>query len=160
MPELMRRAISVLPAGTWPAAAEAASVTLCWEDRHRRRARLSLDDGRGEILLDLREPSRLNEGDGLSLEGGGIVRVIAALEPLLEITAGSVGLPRLAYHLGNRHVPMQVWGETLLIRPDHVIEEMVKLLGAQCTKAQRAFCPEPGAYGGGHSHDHSRDSTH
>ncbi len=159
MPEPLR-ATSVLAAGTWPAEVEVASVTLCWDDRHRRRILLTLDDGRGEFLLDLKQPARLNDGDGLSLENGGIIRVVAAPEPLLAITAGSCGLPRLAYHLGNRHLPMQVRGHTLLVRQDQVIEEMVTLLGAGCTKVERAFCPEPGAYGGGHSHDNGDDDPH
>jgi urease accessory protein len=159
MPEPLR-AISVLRAGTWPAESEVASVTLCWDDRHRRRIRLSLDEGRGEFLLDLKQPARLNEGDGLFVENGGVIRVIAAQEPLLEITAGSCGLPRIAYHLGNRHLPVQVRDDTLLVRQDHVIEEMVTLLGAGCTKVERAFCPEPGAYGGGQSHDHGHDDPH
>lgn len=156
----IRRATSVLPAGRWSHNAEIASVTLCWDDRHRRRIRLSLDAERGAFLLDLKQPVRLNDGDGLVLEDGGVVRVIAAPEPLLEIRAGPTVLVRLAYHLGNRHLPVQVFDGMLLVRQDHVIEEMVIGLGGICTKIERPFTPEPGAYGGGHDHDHGHDASH
>jgi urease accessory protein len=110
--------------------------------------------------LDLKQPARLNDGDGLALEDGGVVRVIAASEPLLEISAGPASLARLAYHLGNRHLPVQVLDGLLLARQDRVIEEMVIGLGAACAKVERPFSPEPGAYGGGHGHDHGHDSCH
>lgn len=155
-----RRATSVLPAGRWPANAEVGSVTLCWDDRHRRRVLLSQDGERGEFLLDLKQPARLIDGDGLALEDGGVVRVIAASEPLLEIRAKSCGLALLAYHLGNRHLPVQVLDGLLLIRQDHVIEEMVIGLGAACAKVERPFSPEPGAYGCSPGHDHGHDSSH
>jgi urease accessory protein len=135
-------------------------VTLCWDDRHRRRVLLSQDGEGGEFLLDLKQPARLNDGDGLALEDGGVVRVIAAPEPLLEISAGSCSLALLAYHLGNRHLAVQVLDGSLLIRQDHVIEEMVIGLGAKCAKVERPFSPEPGAYGGGRGHDHGHDGFH
>ncbi len=155
-----RRAISVFPAGRWPANTEVGSVTLCWDDRHRRRVLLSQDGEGDEFLLDLKQPARLNDGDGLALEDGGVVRVIAAPEPLLEISAGSCSLALLAYHLGNRHLAVQVLDGSLLIRQDHVIEEMVIGLGAKCAKVERPFSPEPGAYGGGRGHDHGHDGFH
>lgn len=152
------RAISVIPAGKWPAGTEIATVTLTFDDRFRRRLRLTLDDGKGEFLLDLKLPVRLNEDDGLVLENGGIIRVIAAAEPLLEIRADSSrSLARFAYHLGNRHLPVELLDHALFIRQDHVIQAMMTGLGAECAKVDRAFSPEPGAYGGGHDHHHEHD---
>jgi urease accessory protein len=156
----MRRSNWVLPSGIWPLAHEAGTVTLAWDDRHRRRIRLRLDGGGDEILLDLAATARLGEGDGLLLEDGAIVRVIAAPEPVLEIRAGNSALPRLAYHLGNRHLPIEILPELLIIRQDHVIEDMLRRLGAEITPALLPFTPEPGAYGGGHSHDHEHQHPH
>jgi urease accessory protein len=153
----LRRAQFVLAAGTWPAHEEIGTVTLAWDERHRRRIRLSLDGDVGDVLLDLKQTARLGEGDGLLLEDGGIVRVIAAPEPLLAVRAGGTTLARLAYHLGNRHLPVQIGDAVLLIRRDHVIEEMLHGLGAAVEEVELPFIPEPGAYGGGHSHDHDHD---
>ncbi len=156
----LRRAFSVLPAGTWPSSHEAGTVTLAWDERHRRRIRLSLDGDVGDVLLDLKQTARLGEGDGLLLEDGGIVRVIAAAEPLIEVRAGGSTLARLAYHLGNRHLPIQIGADALLIRRDHVIEAMLHGLGAEIAEVELPFAPEPGAYGGGHSHDHDDGHDH
>src|SRR5580658_10316123 len=103
----MHRAIEVLAAGTWGAAREAGTVTLDWEARHRRRFRLTSDQG-ADLLLDLAVAMRLGDGDGLALDDGGVIRVIAADEDLLEIGAGTAGLARLAYHLGNRHLKIEI----------------------------------------------------
>lgn len=100
----------------------------------------------------------LNDGDGLHLssEGGWIV-VRAAHEDVLEVTAASPhDLLRLAWHLGNRHCPAQIEPGRLLIRPDHVLADMLTGLGGDVRATQAQFTPEPGAYhrdGGGHSHD-------
>ncbi len=155
-----RRATSVLPKASWAASAEAGTVTLCWDDRHRRRIRLSFDDGSGDFILDLPQAARLAEGDGLALESGEVVRVIAAPEPLLEVRAGTSNLAQLAYHLGNRHLPVQIVGDLILIRQDHVIEEMLIGLGADCRKAEHPFSPEQGAYGRSHEHEHAREHKH
>lgn len=156
-----RRAASVLLKGSWPASQEIGAVTLCWDDRHRRRIALAMDDG-GEFLLDLPQPARLADGDGLALDSGGIVRVVAAPEPLLEIRAGAATLAQLAYHIGNRHLPAEIAGDVLLIRPDHVIKDMLAGLGAECREVLRPFSPEEGAYGRlrGHAHDHEHDHGH
>ena len=129
------------------------TVTLAYLERHRRRLRLVTDQGEA-ILLDLAKARLLGEGDGLLLEDGGIVEVRAALEELLEIRAGTAGLPRLAYHLGNRHLPIQLLEGALLIRRDHVIAEMVRGLGGEIAEVMRPFTPEAGAYAGGHHHHH------
>jgi urease accessory protein len=148
----MHRAIEVLAAGTWGAAREAGTVTLDWEARHRRRFRLTSDQGQ-DLLLDLAAAARLADGDGLVLDDGIVIRVVAAAEELLEIRAGTAGLPRLAYHLGNRHLKVEILPEALIIRADPVIEEMVRQLGGIAAPLRRPFSPEPGAYGGGHLHE-------
>jgi urease accessory protein len=149
----MRRAHTALPAGAWPLAQRAGTVTLSYLERHRRRLRLVSDQG-WPLLLDLAKAVLLGEGDGLQLEDGGIVEVKAANEALLEIRAGTAGLARLAYHLGNRHLPIQLLTDALMIRDDHVIADMVRGLGGEVRAVSRPFTPEAGAYGGGHDHSH------
>ena len=149
----MRRAIAVHRRGQWPQDAAIDSVKLTHLDRHRRRIRLIADSGEA-YLLDLPRAHHLVDGDGLELEAGGYLRVRAAGEPLFEITARDpAALLRIAWHLGNRHLPVQIAGEGLRIRPDHVIAEMVTRLGGRITELETPFDPETGAYtGGGHHH--------
>ena len=136
--------------GAWPKEAAFDTVTLSYLDRHRRRIRLVADLGES-FLLDLPRAHHLVEGDGLELEGGGYLRVSAAAEPLFEITAASrKDLLRIAWHLGNRHLPVQIAGERLRIRPDHVIAEMVTGLGGRIVELEAPFDPEAGAY---HAHE-------
>jgi urease accessory protein len=149
------RATQVLPAGTWNAAHEVDRVLLDYDDRHRRRIVLHAERGT-EILVDLPRATHLRDGDGLSLDAGGVVRICARQEKLLEIHAHDDGeLVRIAWHLGNRHLPVQVLGDRLRIRADHVIEEMVEGLGGHVEPIEAPFDPETGAYTGGHHHhDH------
>jgi urease accessory protein len=84
------------------------------------------------VLIDLIQAIRLKEGDGLCLEGGAVVRVRARPEPLLEIHAHDAAeLVRIAWHLGNRHLPIQLLGDSIRIRADHVIAGMVRVLGGR-----------------------------
>ncbi|EKV27487.1 Urease accessory protein UreE [Caenispirillum salinarum AK4] len=155
----MIRATRVLPAHSWDAESATGSVTLPMAERHRRRIRLETDQG-GAVLLDLPDAVMLNHGDGLALEDGGTLRVIAAAEDVAEIgCADAVHLARVAWHLGNRHLPLQVVdNRTLRIGWDHVIAAMVEGLGASVTRKTQPFQPEGGAYsGGGHGHSHSHD---
>ena len=147
------RATAVLPAGTWSGPA-ADSVLIDFDRRHRRRIQL-VTEGGGEVLLDLPQAVRLRDGDGLQTEIG-IVRVVARPEPLLDIHAhDAAGLVRIAWHLGNRHLPVQMLGDHIRIRADHVIAEMVRGLGGHVRKIDAPFDPEAGAYaGGGHHHHH------
>jgi urease accessory protein len=154
----MRRSTTIAPAGSWPAEREVASVTLDFDRRHRRRFRLS-DDAGEDFLLDLAHAAQLADGDGLVLADGGIVRVRAADEAVLDIVCGSaVENARLAWHIGNRHTPVQVLADgTLRIRDDHVLAAMIEGLGATVNRRSAPFDPEPGAYadvGHGHTHDH------
>jgi len=151
----MIRATTVLLAGVWqPPAVD--TVILDHDHRHRRRLAMRGEGGL-DFLLDLAEATTLRNGDGLVLEGGRIVAVKAAPEPLAEITATDADhLVRIAWHLGNRHLPTQLAGNRLLIRRDHVIEEMLTKLGATVAHVEAPFDPEGGAYAHGHGvHHHS-----
>jgi len=129
-------------------------VTLAYVDRHRRRVRLVADSGES-FLLDLARAHHLTDGDGLELDTGGFIGVRAAPEPIFEIEAANrAALLRIAWHLGNRHLPLQVTGERLRIRADHVIADMVTGLGGRVTRLQAPFDPEIGAYAAATHHEH------
>ena len=152
----MRRAITVHTRGHWPDEAAIDSVTLPFLDRHRRRIRLVADSGT-PFLLDLARAQRLIEGDGLELDDGGYIRVCSAKEPVIEIAAdGPSDLLRIAWHIGNRHLPLQALEGRLRIRADHVIAAMVEGLGGHITRIEAPFDPEIGAYAGA-AHDHAHD---
>lgn len=147
----MIRAIKVFPADEWTHVAT-DTVVLDFDHRHRRRLRMQGEGGL-DFLLDLPETVAIRDGDGLLLEDGRIVEVKASVEPLVEIRAADAGhLVRLAWHLGNRHLPVQIEADRLLIREDHVIEAMLAALGATVTHIEAPFDPEGGAYGHGHQH--------
>jgi len=153
----MKRATDVVRAGRWAAAEKVDSVTLLFDDRYRRRLRMLGDNGL-DFLLDLVEPVVLHGGDGLRLEEGGFVEVKAALEDLVEIRGrDAASFARLAWHLGNRHLPAQIDHDRILIRDDHVIVDMLKGLGAEVKKVRVPFDPEGGAYG---QHNHDPDHRH
>ena len=122
LPVLMR-ASQVLPAGTWDAAHALDRVLIDFDRRHRRRIVLPTEAG-ASILVDLPQAARLRDGDGLLLDAGGVVLVQARPEPLLDIHAhDAAALVRIAWHLGNRHLPVQLLGAHIRIRRDHVIAE-------------------------------------
>lgn len=151
----MQRAITHSPAGQWHSETERDTVTLDYDTRHRRRFRIRTDGG-VPVLLDLPRAVAMAEGDGLQLDDGGWLRVRAAPEDVVEISAASRhALMRLVWHLGNRHVPTEIFSDAVYIRPDHVLEKMVTGLGATVRQLKAPFQPEGGAYGGhGHGHAH------
>ncbi len=124
----------------------ADTVVLDFDDRHRRR--MAMTGTRGlEFLLDLENAVALRGGDALVLEDGRLIEVVAAPEPLIEIRGSDPHhLVRVAWHLGNRHLPTQITAKGLRIRRDHVIEAMVKGLGARIIEIEAPFDPEGGAY--------------
>ncbi|NVK19460.1 MAG: urease accessory protein UreE [Methylocystaceae bacterium] len=135
-----------------------STVTLAYDDRHRRRIKMTADNGQ-DFLLDLEQATYLAEGDLLELEDGTTIRVVAALEDVLDVTARSIEeAARIAWHIGNRHTPVQVLnGGMMRLRYDHVLQHMIEGLGGVCEKKTAAFAPEPGAYKagtGGHGHAH------
>ena len=132
-------------------------VELDFDQRWLRR--IAMVGARGtEFLLDLERPMRIKDGDALLLEDGRRVGVLAAAEPLAEVRCADLRhLVRVAWHLGNRHLPVMLEGDCLLIRADHVIEDMVRGLGAEVRHVSLPFQPEGGAYaaaGHGHHHHH------
>lgn len=155
----MRRIVNIIPQIDHSDDA----VRLDHDLRSRRRMVFTTISG-APILLDMPRTVRLQEGDGLELEDGSIVRVNAAAEALIEISAPSVAaLVRIAWHLGNRHLPTQLLpgddGGRLRIRQDHVIAEMAEGLGGTCEPIMAPFDPEGGAYAGRENesapaHDH------
>ena len=150
----IHRAFTHRPAGHWPMEKAAGSLTLDFDARHRRRILLTADQGE-DVLLDLPKTVALADGDGLQLEDGRWLKVQAAAELIVEVRHKDPHqLMRLAWHLGNRHLPTEIRNHVLRIRPDHVIEDMLHGFGAHLVKVQAAFQPEGGAYGG-HSHHHN-----
>src|SRR3569832_1450845 len=158
----MIRAARVLGQHRW---IEAATDTVVrdFDDRHRRR--MAMTGTRGlEFLLDLEHAIALRGGDALVLDDGRLVEVVAAHAQLIEIRgAAPQHLVRLAWHLGNRQLPTQIMPKCLRIRRDHVIEAMVKVLGARIVEIDAPVDPEGGAYAqaahdhGGHDHHHHHD---
>jgi urease accessory protein len=127
--------------------APADTVVLDFDDRHR---------------LDLENATVLRGGDALVLDDNRLIEVVAAPEPLIEIRGNDPQhLVQVAWHLGNRHLPTQITTKGLRIRRDHVIEAMVKGLGARVIEIEAPFDPEGGAYaGGGHVHAPETDPHH
>ena len=158
MHDTLPRATRVVPAGSFTADAE---VMLDFDDRFRRRKRYESAAGI-PFVLDLAEAQVLRDGDGLLLDDGRVVLVRAAEEPLVEIRASNPAeMIRLAWHLGNRHLPAELQESRILIREDHVIEQMLRGLGAQIQKVRAPFNPEGGAYGehnrSAHQHHHEHE---
>lgn len=158
----MLRAVEHHPASLWPAESASDSLTLDYDNRHRRRIKLTTDRG-AELLLDLPKAVAMAHGDGLRLEDGRWLTVLAAPEALVEVRVGdATQLAKIAWHVGNRHFPAQLLDGAIRIRPDHVIEAMIAGLGGGLTRLEAPFQPEGGAYGaspGGHTHRHG-DHAH
>jgi urease accessory protein len=116
--------------------------------------------------LDLPAPVMLRMGDLLLLEEGGLIEVVAEAEPLIEVRAKDFdALARLAWHLGDRHVPVEILPNRLRLRADAAIETLLADLGARVVRIEAPFNPEGGAYltvphSHGHGHDHAHDHNH
>jgi urease accessory protein len=157
---------SVRRAGSWVEAH--GRIGLDYEQRMLRRRRLVARDGTA-FLADLAETTAVGDGDAFELDDGRRIAVEAAEEPLYAVTGD---LPRLAWHIGNRHTPCQIEAGRLLIRADHVLRDMLERLGAEVAELSAPFTPEGGAYGHGrtlghshgepaeHGHDHSHNHSH
>ncbi len=135
-------------------------VALSYEGRLLRRKRLVSDAG-AAFLVDLPDVVSLEAGQAFLLDDGRKIRVEPAPESLLKVEGD---LPRLAWHIGNRHTPCRIERDALFIREDHVLEAMLVQLGASVTHVTAPFSPEGGAYGHGrtfgHSHGHDHDHHH
>jgi urease accessory protein len=151
--------------------AKAATITLDWDQR--QRSRLNGLNSNGEpVALFLQRGKVLRNGDVMVCETGELLKIIASAQSVLKITACSIhgsplDLQRAAYHLGNRHIPLEIQSSHLLMEPDHVIEEMLKNMGLIVEKCMLAFEPEAGAYEQAsshrshhHHHEHHAEHAH
>ena len=155
----MMRANFISARGAWQAT-PADTVVLDFDERHRRRVTMKGVKGL-EFLLDLQEAVVLRHGDALVLEDGRLIEVVAAPEPLAEIrVAEPRDLARMAWHLGNRHLPVQILANRIRIRRDEVIEEMARKLGGKVALIEGPFEPEGGAYAEEPSHEHHDHAHH
>lgn len=134
------------------------TVTLGYADRFLRRKRLVSGKGQS-FLVDLAETTSLDDGDAFDLSDGSRIGVVAAVEDVVRVIGD---LPRLAWHIGNRHTPCQITTTHLIIRRDHVLEAMLIGLGATLEITELPFRPEGGAYGHGRTlgHDHGDGHSH
>jgi urease accessory protein len=146
----------------------ADSVALDWDVRQKSRFAARDSQGR-ELAVFLPRGTVVRGGDVLVAEDGSLIRVTAAPQPVLRITpcaehGTAFDLTRAAYHLGNRHVPIELTPEYLQIEPDHVLADMLRAMRLTVTETQAAFEPEGGAYGhaghGGHGHAHAHGHEH
>jgi urease accessory protein len=152
----MKRVSAIKLSGDWNAASATDRVVLDAGDRNRRRIVMTGEKGT-QFLLDVAKPVSLRDGDGLVLDDGTVVLVTGQPEPLIEISAGNaLDAVRLAWHLGNRHTDVQIVGDKIRIRRDHVLEDMLRGLGAKLSTLDAAFDPEPAAP----SHEHGRAHHH
>jgi urease accessory protein len=133
-------------------------VALPFDRRQKSRLRVTLQSGQ-EAALMLERGTILRGGDCLRAEDGRIIEVLAADQPVMDVTAADAPtLTRAAYHLGNRHVPLQVGDGWLRLEQDHVLKDMLLGLNVTVQELQAPFEPEAGAYGGGHRHHHDDDT--
>jgi urease accessory protein len=145
--------------------ASSATLTLPFDKRQKSRLRATLDDGRA-VAITLERGTSLRDGDKLRTADGEIVQVRGADESLSVVRAtDSLAMTKAAYHLGNRHVPLQIGPGELCYQHDHVLDAMLHQLGLDVSCEQRPFEPESGAYGqghphGGHSHSHGKGRIH
>jgi urease accessory protein len=156
----MPRAIRVLDSAERHDRPVVDTVILDYAQRSVQKTTVNGIKG-GMIEIDLREPARLRTDDLLVLDDGGLVEVVAAPEPLIEARGGDIGaLSRLAWHLGDRHVPVQVLPNRIRARRDVAIEALLTALGAKLTVIEAPFEPEGGAYALSHRHDHHGHHHH
>ena len=164
----MLQASKLIPQGKGLAAAllkRATTIELDWDVRQKSRFSATDSSGR-ELGIFLPRGTLVRGGDVLVAEDGSLIRVIAAPQAVLVITACAqhgtpFDLTRAAYHLGNRHVPIELKPDHLKIEPDHVLADMLRAMHLTVTEEQAAFEPEGGAYAqGGHDHAHGHDHGH
>jgi urease accessory protein len=142
----------------------AATVELDWDIR--QKSRFDCTDSVGRALgVFLPRGTVVRGGDVLVAEDGSLIRVLAAPQPVLKITPCSAhgspfDLTRAAYHLGNRHVPIELKPDHLKIEPDHVLADMLRAMHLTVHEVQEAFEPEGGAYAAAHAHAHTHDHAH
>jgi len=151
----------------------AATASLDWDTRQKSRFEAIDSSGRA-IAVFLPRGTIVRGGDVLVAEDGSLVVVEALAQPVLAVTAAATAhapaldLARAAYHLGNRHVPLEVRADRLVLEPDHVLAELMRRMGLEVAETSGAFEPEAGAYepasahrhATAHHHDHDHDHGH
>ncbi|WP_186163199.1 urease accessory protein UreE [Burkholderia gladioli] len=134
--------------------ARAPTLTLAYDARCRSRFAATLDSGE-ELAVVLPRGTVLADGDVLVADDGALVRVVAAAEAVMRVRApDALTFTRAAYHLGNRHTPVEIGLDTFKLEYDPVLADMLTRLGAHVERVEAPFQPEAGAYGGGHRHGH------
>jgi urease accessory protein len=156
----MPRATSVLAAADRQNCPVIDTVILDYAKRSAQKITVTSVKG-GIIDIDLQQPVRLRTDDLLLLDDGGLVEVVAAPEPLVEARVADVAaLARLAWHLGDRHLPVQLLPNRIRLRHDAAIEALLKSFGAKVTTIEAPFEPEGGAYESSHRHHHAHNHDH
>jgi urease accessory protein len=156
----MQRAVSVLTAGHRHDRPVIDTVILDYAQRSGRNTTVSGVKG-GAYEIALAEPVRLRTDDLLQLDDGNLLEVVAAPEALIEARAADVAaLARLAWHLGDRHVPVQLLPNRIRARREASVEALLKSLGAKIAEIEAPFEPEGGAYASSPAHDHAHDHGH
>ena len=146
--------------GNQPDSQTELSLTLDYDQRVKGRLRANLDSGE-DVGLFLERGKVLQNDDVLKAEDGTLIKVLAADEQVVEASCDDwLTFSKCCYHLGNRHVPLQVGERLLRFKPDHVLQEMIEMLGMVCKETVAPFNPESGAYSGGHSHSHEHGHSH
>ena len=149
-PEALPPATGIARAGEWSGAHDL--VVLTYDERFLRRKRLETVH-QETFVVNLPQTTHVDHGDAFVLQDGRLIAVVAAEEPLLEITGPHLAF--VAWHIGNRHTPCQIEPDRLLIRADHVLQAMLAQLGAALRPVSEPFTPEGGAYGTGRTMGHS-----
>jgi urease accessory protein len=148
----MQRAVEHAVAGHWPEAEAGDQVCMDHILRQKRRLRIGTEGG-GDLMIDLPGNVVMREGDGLRLEGGGWIRVVAAHEKVTVVRfRDALHQAKLSWHLGNRHTPAEIREDCILIAHDPVLAHMLEHQGATVDEAEMTFQPEAGAYHGAHNH--------
>ncbi len=157
---LTRRATRVLSPAERANRPLADTVILDYAQRSAQKIAVTGVKG-GRFEIDLAHPARLRTDDVLLLDDGGLIEVVAAPEPLLEARAADLAaLARLAWHLGDRHVPAQLFSNRIRVRAEAGVEDLLKALGAKLVRIEAPFEPEGGAYASAHAHGHDHDHDH
>jgi urease accessory protein len=156
----MLRAIRVLKPAERAGRPVIDTVILDYAQRNMQKIAVTGVKG-GRFQIDLAQPARLHTDDALVLEDGSLVEVVAAPEPLIEARAADLAqLARLAWHLGDRHLPAQLFANRIRVRAEPAVEDLLKALGARLARIEAPFEPEGGAYASPHGHEYGHAHGH
>jgi urease accessory protein len=155
------RATRIVSAGQRPADSAIRDTVILDFEQRRARHGIFIGVNGTSVEIDLAEPARLRTDDALVLDDGSLIEVVAKPEPLIEARAADLpALARLAWHLGDRHVPVELYERRLRVRSDPAVEALLQTLGARLAAIEAPFEPEGGAYAHAAAHDHDRGHHH